>query len=140
MKLSKAIVLGSTIVAPKAGGQYFPEQKAGCALGMASIANGCTYGTVTRRVNERERRTLGVEGVWGRWVLSVVRRPCDCWLFRVPRKMRIKDIIAHIFDFHVMKKKNGPWTNWPHGSKPTKRRSLSEHRSRTRRLSADLCP
>jgi hypothetical protein len=29
-------------------------------------------------------------------------------MFRAPRQMRIKDIIAHLFDFHVMKKKN--WT------------------------------
>ena len=37
-----------------------------------------------------------------------VVRPCDCWRFRVPREMRIKDVIAHIFDYHVMTKKN--WT------------------------------
>jgi len=107
MKLSEAILLGSTMLAAKAGGQYFSETKSGCALGMAAIANGCTFHRVVR-VNENERRTLGAEGVWGQWVLRVVMRPCDCWVLRVPRKMRIKDIIAHLFDFHVMKKKN--WT------------------------------
>jgi hypothetical protein len=107
MKLSEAILLGSTMLAAKAGGQYFSETKSGCALGMAAIANGCTFRRVAR-VNENERRTLGAEGVWGQWVLRVVMRPCDCWVLRVPRKMRIKDVIAHLFDFHVMNKKN--WT------------------------------
>jgi hypothetical protein len=108
MKLSESILLGSTMMAAKSGGQYFFETKAGCALGMAAIANGCTFRRVAAPVNENERRTLGVEAVWGQWVLRVVRRPCACWALRVPRKMRIKDIIAHLFDFHVVEKKN--WT------------------------------
>lgn len=37
-----------------------------------------------------------------------VVRPCDCWRFRVPHEMRIKDVIAHLFDYQVMIKKN--WT------------------------------
>jgi hypothetical protein len=108
VKLSEAILRGSTILVPQPGGQYFPETKSGCALGMAAIARGCRFGTVTEPVKENDRRTLGVEGVWGQWVLRVVMRPCECWEFRVPPAMRIKDIIAHLFDFHVMKKKN--WT------------------------------
>jgi len=108
MKLSEAILLGSTMLAAKPGGQYFSETKSGCALGMAAIARGCSFHGVTRPINENERRTLGAEGVWGPWVLNVVRRPCACWVLRAPRKMRIKDIIAHLFDFHVMNKKN--WT------------------------------
>jgi hypothetical protein len=108
MKLSEAILLGSTMLAAKPGGQYFSETKEGCALGMAAIANGCTFRRVRRIINENERRTLGVEAVWGQWILRVVKRPCECWILRVPREMRIKDIIAHLFDFHVMKKKN--WT------------------------------
>jgi hypothetical protein len=43
MKLSEAILLGSTVVTPKAGGQYFAENQAGCALGMAAIARGCSF-------------------------------------------------------------------------------------------------
>jgi hypothetical protein len=108
MKLSESILLGSTMLAAKPGGQYFPETKSGCALGMAAIANGCSFQRTTRPVNAHERRTLGAEGVWGQWVLRVVTRPCDCWILRAPRKMRIKDVIAHLFDVHVMKKKN--WT------------------------------
>ncbi len=114
MKLSEAILLGSTMIAAKEGGQYFSETKSGCALGMAAVARGCTFsrGTGAKKrvapVNWNERRTLGTEGVWGQWVLQVVARPCDCWILRAPRKMRIKDVVAHLFDFHVMKKKN--WT------------------------------
>jgi hypothetical protein len=74
---------------------------------MAAVATGCVFHKVDG-VPANERRTLGVEGVWGKWTLEVVRRPCKCfWLF-VPRKMRVKDIIAHLFDYHVMEKKN--WT------------------------------
>ncbi len=107
MKLSEAILLGSTVLAPQAGKQYSSETKAGCALGMAAIANGCTFRPITQ-FDERDRRTLGTEGVWGTWVITMVRRPCKCWRIVVPREMRIKDIIAHIFDYHVMVKKN--WT------------------------------
>ncbi|HXJ86762.1 MAG TPA: hypothetical protein VMS18_08105 [Candidatus Binatia bacterium] len=108
MKLSEAILLGSTVLSPKAGGQHFSETQQGCALGMAAVARGCTFRTVIRAVDDTERRTLGVEGVWGDWILEQVERPCDCWRIWLRRKMRIKDIIAHLFDYHVMDKKN--WT------------------------------
>jgi hypothetical protein len=107
MKLSEAILLGSTVLAPKAGGQIFSESQAGCALGMAAVARGCTFRPVTQ-FDRKDRRTLGTEGVWGSWVLTPVPRPCQCWRFLLPREMRIKDIIAHLFDHHVMRKKN--WT------------------------------
>ena len=108
MRLSEAILLGSTVLAPKAGGQHFSETQEGCALGMAAVARGCTFRTVIKPVDDRERRTLGVEGIWGTWVLEQVERPCDCWRIWIRRQMRIKDIIAHLFDFHVMEKRN--WT------------------------------
>ncbi|HTT25040.1 MAG TPA: hypothetical protein VMG82_39360 [Candidatus Sulfotelmatobacter sp.] len=108
MKLSEAILLGSTVLSPKAGGQHFSETQQGCALGMAAVARGCTFRSVIRPVDDMERRTLGVEGVWGDWILEHVERPCDCWRIWLRRKMRIKDIIAHLFDYHVMDKKN--WT------------------------------
>jgi len=110
MKLSEAILLGSTVVAPKAGGQYFSASRSGCALGMAAIARGCEYGPSRQAIPipEQDRRAVGTEMVWGSWVLREVVRPCDCWRFRVPREMRINDVIAHLFDHHVMFKKN--WT------------------------------
>jgi len=108
MKLSEAILLGSSMLAPRAGRQHFAETQEGCALGMAAVARGCTFRTCTKLFDERDRRTLGAEGVWGEWLLEQVDRPCDCWRIRIPRKMRVKDIIAHLFDHHVMQKKN--WT------------------------------
>ncbi len=107
MKLSEAILLGSTVLAPKAGGQLFTEKQAGCALGMAAVARGCSFRPVTH-FDQKDKRTLGTEGVWGSWVLTPVARPCKCWRFLVPREMRIKDIIAHLFDHHVMRRRN--WT------------------------------
>jgi len=108
MKLSEAILLGSSMLAPRAGKQHFAETQEGCALGMAAVARGCTFRTWTKPFDERDRRTLGVEGVWGDWVLKQVERPCDCWRIWMRRKMRIKDIIAHLFDYHIMNKRN--WT------------------------------
>ena len=108
MKLREAILLGSTVMSAKAGRQYFSESEAGCALGMAAIAKGCSFRHVSGPVAKDDVRTLGAEGVWGSWVLRVVKRPCECWALRVPRDMRIKDIIAHLFDRHIVEKKN--WT------------------------------
>ena len=108
MKLSEAIVLGSTVLTSRAGGQFFSQSQSGCALGMAGVARGCEFGPARGPVDARSRRTLGTEAVWGNWVMRIVMRPCDCWRFRVPREMRIKDIVAHLFDYHVMVKRN--WT------------------------------
>ena len=107
MKLSDAILLGSTVLAPQGGLQYSPENKSGCAFGMAAVAKGCTFRKVSN-VNPFERRTLGVEGVWGAWVLALVKRPCKCFFLFMPRQMRVKDIISHLFDYHVTVKDD--WT------------------------------
>jgi len=129
MKLSEAILLGSTVVTPKAGAIRFSGENAGCALGMAVIAGGGTFQRANREFPITERRTLNVEDMWGAWLLRLVARPCDCRvpltlnrLFLkeitaymrhprspvLPREMRIKDIVAHLFDFHVMEERD--WT------------------------------
>jgi len=128
MKLSEAILLGSTVVTPKAGALHFSGENAGCALGMAAIASGCSFSPAQREIPVKDLRTVNVEDIWGPWLLRVVIRPCDCrapvtlsslslkeitaWLFDrgspLPRGMRIKDIIAHLFDHHVMGKRD--WT------------------------------
>ena len=108
MKLSEAILLGSSMLTPRAGGQHFAETQEGCALGMAAVARGCKFYAITKPFDERDRRTLGAEGAWGEWVLAEVERPCHCWRIWMRRKMRVKDIIAHLFDYHIMNKKN--WT------------------------------
>jgi hypothetical protein len=129
MKLSEAILLGSTVVTPKAGALRFSGEDAGCALGMAVIARGCTFVPAQRQIPVQDLRTMNVEDIWGRWLVRVVMRPCDCrvpvtvgrlrlkeivaFVFDcgsapLPREMRIKDIVAHLFDYHVMEKRD--WT------------------------------
>jgi hypothetical protein len=129
MKLSEAILLGSTVVTTKAGALHFSGENAGCALGMAAIASGCTFSPAERQIPVKDLRTVNVEDIWGPWLLRVVIRPCDCrapiklsslrlkeitaYLVgrgsgTLPRGMRIKDIVAHLFDHHVMGKRD--WT------------------------------
>jgi len=128
MRLSEAILLGSTVVKPKKGALHFSGENSGCALGMAVIANGGTFRRIDSPLPASERRTLNVEEIWGTWLLRHVERPCDCRvprvlnhlrrkksaadvrfpLFHLPREMRIKDVVAHLFDYHVMQKRD--WT------------------------------
>lgn len=114
MKLSEAILLGSTVVHPRAGSLRFSRTDEGCALGMAAIAVGCTFVRPLRQIPVKDLRTVNIESVFGPWLLRIVMRPCECQP-ELPREMRIKDVIAHLFDVHVMEKKN--WTlaelvNW----------------------------
>ena len=126
MRLSDAILLGSTVVTPKAGALRFSNENAGCALGMAVIAGGGGFRRVRRIVPATERRTSNIEDLWGSWLLRVVARPCDCRVPVIqrapqlqennaqsqpqadawPHAMRIRDLIAHLFDFHVMEKRD----------------------------------
>ena len=108
MKLSEAILLGSTVVTSQSGQMNFAETDSACALGMAAAANGCTFVPASRPIADKDRRTLNSEDIWGKWLLRVVMRPCRCCDFQVPRVMRIKDVIAHLFDAHIMERKN--WT------------------------------
>lgn len=107
MRLSEAIVLGSTVLTPRAGSFVSPGREGGCALGMAAFVVGCTFAPPIRQIRAKDRRTLNSEDIWGAWILSVVMRPCECSA-QLPCEMRIKDIIAHLFDDHVMEKKD--WT------------------------------
>jgi len=74
MRLSEAILLGSTVVTPKAGALSFSSENAGCALGMAVIASGGTFRRAECEIPATERRTLNVENLWGAWLLRVVAR------------------------------------------------------------------
>ena len=157
MKLSEAILLGSTVVTPKAGALRFPGENAGCALGMAVIASGGTFHRSKRQFPTAERRTLNVEDIWGAWLLRRVARPCNCrvpltlnrlrlkeitaymrhpFSAVLPREMRIKDIVAHLFDYHVMEERD--WTldrltTWLEPQEP----DLSEHQSSLERRIAE---
>jgi hypothetical protein len=108
MRFSEAILLGSTVVTSEAGWVDFSKTDSGCALGMAAAAQGCTFGPGSNPIAEKDRRTLNSEDVWGNWLLRVVMRPCQCWDFQTPREMRIKDVVAHLFDYHIMERRN--WT------------------------------
>jgi hypothetical protein len=57
MTLSEAILLGSTVLTPEAGGQHFAQNQSGCALGMAAVARGCSFGPPRQRFDEQDRRT-----------------------------------------------------------------------------------
>jgi hypothetical protein len=107
MKLSEAILLGSTVLQPKAGRLHFTGENSGCVLGMAAVANGYTF-VPTRQIPAEERRTVNSEDVFGAWLLRVVTSPCQCEPASIAPEMRIKDIIAHLFDCHVMEKQD--WT------------------------------
>jgi len=127
VKLSEAILLGSTVVTPKAGALRFSGENAGCALGMAAVASGCTFTRPLRQIPVKDLRTVNIEDIYGPWLLRMVICPCGCSpastvdrtlmqrLFPSlsrpaeapqPIEMRIKDVIAHLFDQHVMQKRD----------------------------------
>lgn len=96
MRLSEAILLGSTVVTPKAGALRFSGENAGCALGMAAIASGCTFERARRVLPVSERRTLNAEDIWGKWLLRPVARPCDCRAPLMLKGLRLKDVAAYL--------------------------------------------
>lgn len=106
MRLSEAILLGSTVVRPRAGRLRFSDDE-GCVLGMAAIAAGGRFVKAPCQLPVKDLRTSNIESLFGPWLLRVVMRPCECQP-DLPREMRIKDVIAHLFDVHLMEKKN--WT------------------------------
>ena len=70
MKLSEAILLGSTVVHPRAGNLRFPRTDEGCALGMAAIAVGCRFGRPLRQIPVKDLRTANIESVFGHTEIS----------------------------------------------------------------------
>lgn len=78
----------------------------------------------------------------------MVTRPCECKPASIPREMRVKDIIAHPFDCHVMEKQN--WTldqlaSWV-GNNPANQEfpeelpTLEAHAPRTQIVTRDWLP
>jgi hypothetical protein len=88
----------------QAGGTYFTDKQAGCALEWRPSRGDAASAAprIERTADARHGTSLGRLGV------RTVTGPCTCWRFRAPREIRIKDTIAHIFDYHIMKKKD--WT------------------------------
>lgn len=117
MKLSEAMLVGSTVVHPEPGHLIAEDQGAGCALGMAAVGLGLKTGPSYMPGYELHpastMRTGNAELVYP-WLLTKdVRRPCRCWLVPhewkfMPRHMMARDILVHLFDQHVFGKKD--WT------------------------------
>lgn len=99
------------------------------AEGSRIAFSGGTFCRTQCEIPAAERRTLNVEELFGAWLLRVVARPCNCRIpftlnrLRLkevsaylrnlgspvlPLEMRIKDIVAHLFDYHVIEQRN--WT------------------------------
>jgi len=86
LTLADAILMGSSVVKPKAGVQIASTEgpQEGCALGMANIAKGVTYRNPTPSEHYQEllygqrKRSQGTADVWGQWVKQIVARPCEC--------------------------------------------------------------
>ena len=101
MKLSEAILLGSTVVKPKAGTQFDSDEHSGCAIGMAGTAIGAGF-----RETPGGCREGGLHTIMGwEWTAKQQRLPCWCLPLR---KRSMAWTITHIFDHHIMGKKN--WT------------------------------
>jgi hypothetical protein len=104
MRLSEAILLGSTGVKAKPGMFLSGDHGEGCALGMAAVASGFSLGK-----SNVPSRTGNAEYAWP-WLMNTVRRPCSCWLIgmKLKRRMTIYDAITHVFDKHIFEKRD--WT------------------------------
>lgn len=104
MKLSEAVLLGSTIVKPRRG-QEWARNGSGCARGMALEAVGL------RRKKADQRTRFEEQWPWTKIKLNVHRDgffACGCSADYDPesseedRIMTFSDLIAHMFDAHVM--------------------------------------
>jgi len=114
MKFVEAMELGSMVVKPTPGLMMNAANQAGCALGMAAEAKGCTWGDpVPRLDNEsdddylKRARTTNMELFWP-WLAHSVAFPCDCYKHRSSDSDMAKVVIAHLFDEHVFGVKD--WT------------------------------
>lgn len=110
MKLSDSLQLGRTVVKPMPGQMISSDHNMGCALGMAAIAAGAQWETITFNNtpdNRKIHRTSNIETLWP-WLANSVVYPCDCYEHRSSRMDMAKVVISHIFDDHVFGKYD--WT------------------------------
>lgn len=105
MKLSEAILLGSTVLTPSSGTYFVYSERRGCALGMALVA--------TKPPAWMEAPHMGVEPTlkyawpW-LWNAVVGPLPCSCDYMCTPTSIR--GLIIHLFDIHVMAYGADRWT------------------------------
>lgn len=103
MKFSELMLTGSTVAKPAPGKFRSNTGDSACALGLAAIGNGCTFGNFDTEP-QSTARTGNIETIWP-WLLHLADRPCHC--FWKPRKMLVRDVVTHLFDHHVF-----GWKNW----------------------------
>ena len=96
LKLSEAILLGSTQIKPMAGSVLCYDHNGeayGCALGMAGVAEG-----------GEERHHWLLDTIW-----PILRQktnyPCECF---PEYEQVLQTVITHLFDAHVINKED--WT------------------------------
>lgn len=101
MKLSEAILLGSTMIKPKAGVFITPDGKQGCAWGMVGAAAPASYpnfATMAGRRSETQPCNCATTLIIG----SGLRYQERAFTFS------LSDWIVHVFNCHVMTVKD--WT------------------------------
>jgi SRSO17 transposase len=99
MKISEAMLLGSTMIQPVAGVHLDTFNSAGCAMGMVNIAAPSLWKELGHRCR-----------------ITQVKTPCDCTVGFISRMQRgpvyrannLMMTIVHLFNDHVMTKKD--WT------------------------------
>lgn len=106
MRLSEAILAGSTLIKPFAGTIFSKDGERGCAIGMACAAIGI-------------RKYIASDfSVRFPWLKNIVKAPCGCCLFTgvyadstFGSYGHVANVIAHVFDNHVMNDSHGfSWT------------------------------
>jgi hypothetical protein len=119
LRLSEAILAGSTLVKAKSGAEAYPDGS-GCARGMALEAVGKRQICVEFATFQETRyltyalQSENFEEVWP-WTKIVMVVPfCKClwWcLCDESHKISVSAMIQHIFDWHVMDRLDGRvWT------------------------------
>lgn len=97
MKFSELMLTGNTVAKARPGSFRSQAGDSACALGLAAIGNGCTFGSYGTAGVSTER-TGNAELLWP-WLTNFAKRPCHC--FWKPRNMMVRDIVTHLFDHHV---------------------------------------
>jgi hypothetical protein len=98
MRLSEAILLGSSIIKAKGGAIFYPDGS-GCALGMGLAANGYTCNPFAGDGDALH--------LWP-WLKQATVLPCCPTLLSEDGTTDVMSAIVHLFDFHVSEERD--WT------------------------------
>lgn len=113
MKFTEALVLGSTVLQPKAGMYLSEDNSKGCAIGMAGYA----IGLRARILGPVLKDDFDTGAVQAHWPWLKQRIPSVCVCVNIPsvsnHSVTIFEFIVHMFDIHVtghVARKNDPWS------------------------------